>query len=160
MTRTILHPHARPNWFHSRVPFEVRLARWESDPQTNCWNWTGYVNPGGYGKMGETLAHRATYEYFVAPIPAGLTLDHLCRNRRCVNPAHLEPATTGENSLRGWLARGYAPYERCLHGHTDLTYRKTGKRAGQVAYCNTCRNEYRRRKYAEAKRILEAQDAA
>jgi hypothetical protein len=77
------------------------------DIQTGCWNWTGntnkvtgygyvYVGPGKQG-----IAHRAAYRELVGPIPAGLVLDHLCRNKRCVNPKHLEPVTQGENVRRG-----------------------------------------------------------
>jgi endogenous inhibitor of DNA gyrase (YacG/DUF329 family) len=70
----------------------------------DCWLWEGCTR-GGYGrlkidgKMSE--AHRASYEYHVGKIPEGLVLDHLCRNRSCINPAHLEPVTTAENIRRG-----------------------------------------------------------
>jgi len=70
-----------------------------------CWDWTGSHNPKGYGSFnvnkGHRPAHRLAYEIMRGPIPEGLTLDHLCRNRGCVNPAHLEPVTNRENVLRG-----------------------------------------------------------
>lgn len=74
-----------------------------------CWVWRGgTVN--GYGRTsvaGKAVAvHRAAYEVLVGPIPEGLTLDHLCRNRACYNPAHLEPVTLSENVRRAWDARG------------------------------------------------------
>ena len=71
-----------------------------------CWLWTGALGTGGYatirlpGSRQQLRAHRWAYEYFVGPIPEGLTLDHLCRVRHCVNPAHLEPVTMRENLLR------------------------------------------------------------
>ncbi len=68
-----------------------------------CWLWLGFCEPKGYGKLkawGEQLAHRLSYRLHVGPIPEGLTLDHLCCNKRCVNPDHLEPVTSGENTRR------------------------------------------------------------
>ena len=71
---------------------------------TGCWNWVGQLNCNGYGQCcsGGKLkrAHRVVYEGFLGPIPPGLILDHLCRNRRCCNPWHLEPVTHRENNLR------------------------------------------------------------
>lgn len=76
------------------------------DRTGECWEWTGYRNPQGYGRLhigadGPFLAHRVSYTVHVGPIPDGLDLDHLCRNPSCANPAHLEPVTRRENSLRG-----------------------------------------------------------
>lgn len=82
--------------------------RWREQDRgykTPCWIWQSYVNPGGYGivSVGATTvrAHRKVYEELVGPIAEGLTLDHLCRVRSCVNPAHMEPVTRGENVRRG-----------------------------------------------------------
>ncbi len=75
-----------------------------------CWRWTGSVTPQGYGMFAFSdegkRAHRVMYELLVGPIPEGLTLDHLCRVRHCVNPEHLEPVTLAENVRRGWRSRG------------------------------------------------------
>lgn len=70
----------------------------------DCWTWTAAI-AGTYGRFwldGRFVsAHRWSYEQSRGPIPPGLVLDHLCRNRVCVNPEHLEPVTQRENTLRG-----------------------------------------------------------
>jgi hypothetical protein len=75
------------------------------DPETGCWLWQRSIVRGGYGiawRDGKhAIAHRWYYEHLVGPIPEDLALDHLCRVRHCVNPAHLEPVTHRENCRRG-----------------------------------------------------------
>lgn len=84
--------------------------------ETSCWIWQGGINQDGYAMISrldgkrQVRAHRVLYEKHVGPIPDGAVLDHLCRVRCCVNPAHLEPVTVGENINRGvWPnGRGFA----------------------------------------------------
>lgn len=86
-----------------------------------CWRWRNCVDKGGYGKVASKLAHRISYEAFIGPIPEGLTIDHLCRNRRCVNPAHMEPVTNKVNVLRGISPSAkHAAKTHCVYGHELL----------------------------------------
>lgn len=76
------------------------------EKESGCWEWTAAMFVGGYGayqlKTRTTRrAHRVAYEHLVAAVPAELQLDHLCRNRACCNPGHLEPVTPRVNTLRG-----------------------------------------------------------
>ena len=123
--------------------------RYEVDESTGCWNWTGYRRPQGYGalKVGQNhqAAHRISYELHVGPIPDGLTIDHLCMNRLCVNPEHLEAVTLHENILRSNnMAAKYAQRTHCKNGHPfsgDNVYqRKDGGRG-----CRQCQRDRRRR---------------
>lgn len=75
------------------------------EDDNGCWNYDGYKSKGGYGVYwnGRTgnLVHRISYENFIGPIPNGLVIDHLCRNRACINPKHLEPVSQSINCVRG-----------------------------------------------------------
>jgi hypothetical protein len=91
------------------------------DPTTECWNWTGST-PAGYGKICADgvwiAAHRLAYELWVGPIPAGLHIDHLCRNRGCVRVDHLEAVTPAENVRRGMSPPGIGHrMMACRRGH-------------------------------------------
>ena len=116
-------PPRRPDF----QPIPLR-TRWEAKVQrtAECWEWTGarsstgygVIQRGGVGPKKLLFAHRLAYEFYVGPIPDGLHIDHLCRNRGCVRPDHLEAVTVRENILRGtgWMAER-ARATHCVHGH-------------------------------------------
>jgi len=104
-----------------------------------CWEWTAYRCEDGYGRsnfQGKCQnSHRVTYLAFIGPIPDGREIDHLCKVRHCVNPAHLEAITHAENVRRSESAR---PWTHCAQGHEmtpENTYVK-GRR--QKRSCRTC----------------------
>lgn len=122
----------------------------EKSPE-GCWQWTASTVPGtGYATFYVSAqeprvnTHRWAYERFVGIVPPGLHLDHLCRNRSCVNPEHLEPVTPQVNTLRGIsFAAENAAKTACPQGHPydeENTYRRAGRR-----YCLACRGRRNRR---------------
>lgn len=78
---------------------------YEVAPDTGCWIWQRKTHPSGYGYKGSKRAHRWFYEQRYGPLPKGVVLDHICRNRACVNPDHLEPCSVAVNVRRGTLTR-------------------------------------------------------
>jgi hypothetical protein len=130
----------RPLGLPKGSSLEVRLFYRRRVTESGCWEYTGSVNPHGYGRITfegkHVLTHRASYELFVGPIAEGLQIDHLCRNRACFNPEHLEPVTHRENVRRG---QRHA-VTHCPKGHEyagDNLYLQQGKRS-----CKTCRSEH------------------
>lgn len=107
-----------------RLPGRIR-AKIAPDANTGCWVWTGCRTSTGYGRVWDghrsTWAHRLVYTMIVGPIPDGLVLDHLCRNRPCVNPDHLDPVTDRTNTLRGdnpdVTRQRHRAKRHCLRGH-------------------------------------------
>jgi hypothetical protein len=126
-------------------PFEHKIERRDD----GCWQWTGNVSVTGYGRLwtgpsgGRRLAYAHRYVYTVhrGLIPHGLTLDHLCRNTRCVNPEHLEPVTAAENTRRAGAA-----VTHCVRGHVydeQNTYLAKKPGNGRRA-CRACHRENER----------------
>lgn len=134
---------------HWEVDYRDRIRAKTSIDANGCWLWQGTRNPvSGYAQTsfgGKYRAvHRVSYEAFVGPIPAGLHIDHLCRVRHCVNPAHLEPVTARTNLLRGETQTAKrAAVTHCPQGHpydADNTY--VAPKGGRA--CRICRRERRR----------------
>lgn len=112
-----------------------------------CWEWTAHIEDNGYGRFGYRgtmrWAHRVSYQIFVGCIPDGLDLDHLCRNRKCVNPDHLEPVTRKVNAERGvagqvnrdrMISKTHCPQGHPYSGDNLYVVPSTGYRQ-----CNACR---------------------
>lgn len=125
-----------------------------------CWLWLGGKSGSGYGLIGaggrnaprhSLYVHRVMYEAHVGPIPDGLDLDHLCRVRACVNPAHLESVTRSENLKRSPVIGAYQKaITHCPRGHAyegeNLYVKKNGNRQ-----CRECNRERCRAQRARAK---------
>jgi hypothetical protein len=103
---------------------EKKLAKFAfPEPNSGCWLWGGALNRDGYGTIyvqgsKRKLAHRIIFESMRRPVPEGMHLDHLCRNRLCVNPDHLEIVSPRTNVLRGQgLTAVNARKTHCVQGH-------------------------------------------
>lgn len=139
-----------------RVPTEVRFWRSvdRSAGDIACWPWLAYRDAHGYGWFGVKQsgvrrgggAHRFAYEFMKGPIPEGMTLDHLCRNSSCVNPAHLQPVPMSTNLKRRHFYSQIAR-DACKHGHPATT-ENTGVRTNGSIYCRVCQRDAARAKRA------------
>lgn len=115
------------------------MLKVEPEPMTGCWLWLGRRVTGGYGRLGarntKILAHRYAYEELRGPIPAGMTLDHRCRQRVCVNPDHLRPMPLADNQRLG----GHYIKTACPRGHP---YDAVGRRRDGTTFrfCRSCYN--------------------
>lgn len=154
------------NFLDPRLP-ERFWSKVSPEPNSGCWLWAA-SGSHGYGrfpflksewleKRGE-LAHRHAYKALVGPIPDGLELDHLCRVRCCVNPAHLEPVSHAENVRRGNSGSNTRSKTHCPQGHPyegdNLRIGKNGKYLAR--YCIACTREAGRKRNArlQAQRAL------
>ncbi len=128
-----------------------------------CWTWQAQLNEGGYGRFfnghEQIPAHRFAYELLVGPIPEGLEPDHLCRNRDCVNPYHLEVVDHRTNVLRGQgIAARNAIKTHCPKGHPydeQNTYLRPDRR-GRMCY--VCQDERNHRRYTNVLKLRDGID--
>lgn len=102
-----------------------------------CWIWVATVGENGYGQFmhedGHLVkAHRWSFTHLIGEVPVGLDLDHLCKNRACVHPLHLEPVTRSVNNLRGGLSKPHCPKGH-FYDIENTGYQKNGNR-----YCKAC----------------------
>ncbi len=130
------------------------------DDSGSCWIWTGIKDYKGYGQFSANnkkhlAAHRWAYEALVGPIKEGFVVDHLCRNRACCNPDHMEIVTPTENVMRGeGITAQNARRAECSCGHTySVAHRKDGR---SYRFCKRCKNEQQR----EKRRAIKSTDAA
>ena len=138
----------------SNLSWDVRFWERVSEQADGCWAWTGHTN-NGYGRVTRYFrnfyAHRYSLLQHGIEVPADREVDHLCRNRRCVNPSHLEIVTTSVNIVRslpykdtGRLGRWHLAKTHCPQGHPyggdNLYIRTDGGRE-----CRTCRRAHVRR---------------
>jgi HNH endonuclease len=113
--------------------------------ETGCWVWQKALTELGYARIGlkgkARHAHKVSYETFVGPVPKGLELDHVCKVRCCVNPAHLEPVTRYENMRRSSVWQYRKVKTHCQRGHElvgDNVY--TAPSLGNKYLCRACKN--------------------
>jgi hypothetical protein len=135
------------------------LAKVSLDETTGCWLWTGAITGVGYGVLSfegrKYNAHKMAYRHWTGEVPEGLQLDHLCRVRHCVNPAHLEPVTHRENSLRGTGAPARnAVKTHCKHGH-EFTPENTRIRPNGWRACRACHNASTRLTDREIREVMD-----
>lgn len=139
--------HGTPTPHQPTMP-ERFWAKVQKAVDDGCWLWTGALTGAGYGNFAvepsrRVAAHRLAYELVRGAIPEGLVLDHLCRNRACVNPSHLEPVTNRENVMRGEHPRVLISRTQvCTRGH-DMTGHGGYEHPKWGRACRECRRLHR-----------------
>lgn len=157
-----------PNGDFTAIDIGLRLQAYSEKKSNGCVEWVRYKNNLGYGlvhyKGKARMAHRVAYYLENGDIDDNLVIDHLCRNRACINPDHLELVTQKENILRGDQPRvmsdKYKNQEKCVHGHILLNnryeYNRIDKTNGKTYIqrrCKTCiKNKSLRGSHVRAKR--------
>lgn len=151
--RYLKQSNASPERQRSRLEAKIPADR------SGCWPWTGQRTTGGYGTMRtgpgqRDYVHRVAYRLYVGPIPDGSQIDHLCRNRACFNPGHLEIVSNRTNFLRGAhpnaIAYRTAMCRKDLH---EMTPRNTMVSATTGARrCRECNYAWQRARRSSPKR--------
>ncbi len=141
--------------FPSDISDDVKARFWakvDARSPDECWPWRSTHTEKGYARISwqrkNYFAHRLAYELTHGPISADMVIDHICRNRGCVNPAHLEPVTIKQNTLRGvGITATYAASDTCPKGHPRVLSNipENSKQKGQRA-CRACHNERNRQR--------------
>ena len=130
-----------------KVPQRFEDKVFYPDGPLGCWEWMGARNADGYGQLvfcGRWFkAHRFFYEVLVGAVPQGLEIDHLCRNRACVNPDHMETVTHQENIRRGdQINKGWERYKtHCPKGHAYTEDNLVKQGLSNKRKCKTCHRE-------------------
>jgi hypothetical protein len=138
----------------ARGRFWLKVERFGADGEerSGCWEWAGRLSASGYGSYEvarrATRAHRVAFEIEVGEIPSRLDLDHLCLNRACVRPDHLEPITRAENVRRGMGGR----QTHCPRGHA-LTKENVFVRDDRYPTCLICKRKANLESYYRRKQI-------
>lgn len=142
------------------------LQRRKIDEESGCWIYLGYADPAGYARVGyqgkSKRVHQVSFWHFKGEVPEGYEIDHLCRNKRCFNPEHLEAVTKRTNMLRGIVWEVSGKYNQakthCVRGHPyagdNLVERiQMGVLGPRVSrHCRKCINMYARNARKRAKR--------